>query len=1242
VQDLEASGLSSLLASLHSTLQVLSLRDNGLRNLSGLGAVAATAESTAVAAIAAAARNSSSDVSGSNNCSGSSSTGAGISASTAATTCLSLRELSVDVNKLARLEAHELNPWGGSLQRLSVSSNQLVDWPSTSSLGGALNLPHLQRLDAHHNKLSSLPASAFIGLPRLVHLDLGRNLLGPRVNGHTLSAAKCLETLVLSQNRLEALPAPLQLPLLRKLWLGSNRLADMSAWADDDNSSGDGNLAKNRSSSSSSGSSGNSSSTGNSNADCTSEDAEPAASIGAKRATWLPSLECLYLDSNQLVCLPPGCFVGLPLLRHLDLAFNALPSEDYHHLLHHHSLSAPSQQVSQQQHHRTMQQQPQQEEQTQQDFESAALPHVAYACLSGLLRPMGSSARLVSLSLKDNPLTAHEPRYVPPSALSPTTTTPAAAAPLPETAGDVTRGHEGGTANEAIQQPTAATNGTAVAAPLAAPTPPDWERPLVTWLSARLPSLRSLDGMPLGPARRALARATAEPDAADMAAVLNAQPLAQLLSGRGMGAAEGGVVRSSALVVVPWLRALARNFRNPYGAPSTKRSLEDSASNHPPPSSAREVSSGFASSSSSSPGKQSRRTSKQQLRKGHKAVTSDADTAEEEELAMMLAEEEGISRSNHGGSADRKGRKSSKTQGSRSHNNVRDAGAANDDNNTSTTPAHNGFDESKQQLLAALWRSRRWSCSECGGLLRPTLPLPPLPPPLPPLVTTTTTAAAVPPSPPASSDGSVTAEENSGNRAEGSNRAIASGAATVAAGDEHSITPAIHEQLACTQCGTKHLIPPAPPRLSWNTISSTLIRATSAMDANSNSTNEDFGYAALEGAVASARRFTEALRTRHRAEEDADAPEHHELFMTQSSNSSTSTTARFMAATDSHGSPTKVPLLSSTQVAAVRKLARRVRHAMEVAAGSDAALRAQLNDSILTANDPGSSKNRSDSNGMEIESDAAVSASFTRSHWPIGRFQMAPAARAAAEVAAAQAEAERLAEETAKAEARAAIARANMQENAAKALQKMWRGALQRLRWHHISGGSGNDSGGGSDASARVLYSKEALMARRARRQARQHAGASRLQAWARGIRCRRKVAAAKRNCLAYDDPEVEGLLFGEGEGALLNDLKRFLDALGDSSSAEPQSPLLRKQQQQHTKPTKSPNTCGDQEATATHKKSSSSSQVAGKSGRSDLEVVAATEAAANNAAFHRTKLECLYAKVNPAKLAEVRLESLV
>jgi hypothetical protein len=132
-------------------LRRLSLCDNGLRSIRGLGA--------AFAGNRVASRG----------CHG------------------GLEELHLDVNSLSRLDANDLNPLGGSLLYLSgailkavidhipsckptnphscrtllvktVNTNHLVDWPSNSSEhGGRLFLPHLQYLACNHNGLLGLP-----------------------------------------------------------------------------------------------------------------------------------------------------------------------------------------------------------------------------------------------------------------------------------------------------------------------------------------------------------------------------------------------------------------------------------------------------------------------------------------------------------------------------------------------------------------------------------------------------------------------------------------------------------------------------------------------------------------------------------------------------------------------------------------------------------------------------------------------------------------------------------------------------------------------------------------------------------------------------------------------------------------------------------------------------------------------------------------------------------------------------
>jgi hypothetical protein len=126
-------------------------------------------------------------------------------------------------------------------------------------------------------------------------------------------------------------------------------------------------------------------------------------------------------------------------------------------------------------------------------------------------------------------------------------------------------------------------------------------------------------------------------------------------------------------------------------------------------------------------------------------------------------------------------------------------------------------------------------------------------------------------------------------------------------------------------------------------------------------------------------------------------------------------------------------------------------------------------------------------------------------------------------------------------------------------------------------------------------------------------------------------VAAAKRNLRAYEDSEVDGLLFGAGEGALLSELKKFLDDYKDSEQPQPKPPAA-------SCSTRGGSSGGNSGAATSAAWLRRQAALTG-AGPSDAQVVAATAAAASDAAFQRTKLECLYRRANPTKLAEVRAQ---
>jgi Leucine-rich repeat (LRR) protein len=134
---------------------------------------------------------------------------------------------------------------------------------------------------------SEIPSLSLRCLPSLIHLDLGRNKL-QTISGRSLSSCQLLQSLILSQNELIALPAPLFLPNLKQFWCSGNKLTSLSAWV-----------------------------------------ALPALSgdrTDKGSPVFLPMLEKLHLQDNAIEAVNPGVFCTMPNLNQLDLSFNSLSS----------------------------------------------------------------------------------------------------------------------------------------------------------------------------------------------------------------------------------------------------------------------------------------------------------------------------------------------------------------------------------------------------------------------------------------------------------------------------------------------------------------------------------------------------------------------------------------------------------------------------------------------------------------------------------------------------------------------------------------------------------------------------------------------------------------------------------------------------------------------------------------------------------------------------------------------------
>jgi Leucine-rich repeat (LRR) protein len=210
----------------------------------------------------------------------------------------SLKSLRLDSNKLC-----DLSPLNGlsSLTSLSANNNLLEIMPS-------LDIPALQRLELYQNNLVMIPTESMQGLPSLMHLDIGRNKL-EYIDGNALTQCLNLSTLILSQNSLHAVPAPLYLPHLRNLWLSGNKISDLSMWAPRLQPQG--------------------MFTCNSEFEKAFGNAKSFKEIYDHRQhlhwpVFLPMLEKLRLQDNQIQCVDCGSLSGMPSLRELDVSFNAL------------------------------------------------------------------------------------------------------------------------------------------------------------------------------------------------------------------------------------------------------------------------------------------------------------------------------------------------------------------------------------------------------------------------------------------------------------------------------------------------------------------------------------------------------------------------------------------------------------------------------------------------------------------------------------------------------------------------------------------------------------------------------------------------------------------------------------------------------------------------------------------------------------------------------------------------------
>jgi Leucine-rich repeat (LRR) protein len=197
----------------------------------------------------------------------------------------SLKILHVDNNNLTDIEAvASMN----QLEHLSANTNSITRVPE---LKGCMRL---RRLELYHNNISEVHMAAFRGLTDLTHLDLGRNCLS-YIDGSTLNECNSLQTLILSQNRLEVVPSPLMLPFLQVLWLSGNKLRDLQSW------------------------------TVLPPGELSMEGLRPDTLVWP---VFLPSMETLHLQDNELKEVSDTALLAVPRLTFVDLSFNNLRSVD--------------------------------------------------------------------------------------------------------------------------------------------------------------------------------------------------------------------------------------------------------------------------------------------------------------------------------------------------------------------------------------------------------------------------------------------------------------------------------------------------------------------------------------------------------------------------------------------------------------------------------------------------------------------------------------------------------------------------------------------------------------------------------------------------------------------------------------------------------------------------------------------------------------------------------------------------
>lgn len=188
-----------------------------------------------------------------------------------------LRYLNMDSNRLVEMTYMDSH----KLMILSLTCNQLSNIPN-------FRASNLLKLDLFGNLIECVDSVQLRRFPNLVHLNLGKNKIRSIAND-AFEENKTLQTLILSHNQLKGLPK-LMLPNLISLWCNGNHLISLDSWEQvvDQSHSGSSKLS------------------------------------GTAPFLFLPLLQKLFLQDNQIESIHATSLIGFPVLKEVDLSFNRL------------------------------------------------------------------------------------------------------------------------------------------------------------------------------------------------------------------------------------------------------------------------------------------------------------------------------------------------------------------------------------------------------------------------------------------------------------------------------------------------------------------------------------------------------------------------------------------------------------------------------------------------------------------------------------------------------------------------------------------------------------------------------------------------------------------------------------------------------------------------------------------------------------------------------------------------------